>query len=254
MLHVDVQLTPGELRKISGALAAIADHLDRDVRHTPLVTQPLPPVESIAAFANQASPFASQVAEASPPVPPAPPPPPPPPAPPALTVFAPPAGAGIEVDSKGFPWDGRIHASSRVKVADGTWRQRRNLDDATLSQVENELRALMASRPAGSADLSAVPINTTPPAPASVGVVPIVSPSDIQPPPPPPAPVPPPPPVSGGSFLGLMRAITKAYTEKVITQDQITAAVQTAGVPSLPMLAQRTDLINSVASALGLLL
>ena len=42
-----------------------------------------------------------------------------------------------------MPWDGRIHSSSKAKVADGTWRQKRNLDPALLSSVTAELKQTM---------------------------------------------------------------------------------------------------------------
>lgn len=44
-----------------------------------------------------------------------------------------------EVDSEGLPWDARIHASSKEKKADGTWRTRRNLDKAVAAQIKAEL-------------------------------------------------------------------------------------------------------------------
>ena len=50
---------------------------------------------------------------------------------------------GIEVDKAGLPWDGRIHASSRAVVADGTWRQKRGVDPTLLAQVTAELQQTM---------------------------------------------------------------------------------------------------------------
>lgn len=44
------------------------------------------------------------------------------------------------VDAKGFPWDHRIHASSKALNADGTWRAKRGVDAALVAQVEAELR------------------------------------------------------------------------------------------------------------------
>lgn len=45
------------------------------------------------------------------------------------------------VDKDGLPWDERIHAKSKATNADGTWRKRRNVDDATVAMVETQLRA-----------------------------------------------------------------------------------------------------------------
>lgn len=47
---------------------------------------------------------------------------------------------GIALDVKGYPWDGRIHASSRAKVSDGTWRYKRGSTDDAIAKVELELR------------------------------------------------------------------------------------------------------------------
>jgi hypothetical protein len=54
------------------------------------------------------------------------------------------APAGVDVDAKGLPWDSRIHASTKVKNADGTWRARRGVDPQLVLTVEAELRAALA--------------------------------------------------------------------------------------------------------------
>ena len=65
-------------------------------------------------------------------------------------------------------------------------------------------------------------------------------------------PIPPPPAASSLTFPTLMQRITAAYAEKRISQADISQAVQAAGIPSLPMLASRPDLVASVAVSLGL--
>jgi hypothetical protein len=45
------------------------------------------------------------------------------------------------VDSKGTPWDGRIHSESKATVADGTWRKRRGVSDELFNEVMAELTA-----------------------------------------------------------------------------------------------------------------
>lgn len=50
------------------------------------------------------------------------------------------AGAIGEVDSEGIPYDARIHSSSREKVANGTWRNRRGVDKALVEQVKASYR------------------------------------------------------------------------------------------------------------------
>lgn len=58
-------------------------------------------------------------------------------------------GVGVPVppshgfDSKGLPWDERIHSGSRKFNADGSWRYRKNVPDETKAVVEGELRGLV---------------------------------------------------------------------------------------------------------------
>ena len=51
-----------------------------------------------------------------------------------------PAPAAAAVDAKGLPWDERIHASSRAKIADGSWRMKRGVQSHVVEAVEAELR------------------------------------------------------------------------------------------------------------------
>lgn len=74
---------------------------------------------------------------------------------PAPTAPAAPSGSapGVELDADGLPWDGRIHASTKTKNADGTWRGKRGVDDAEVARVVAELKGLPA------------PVAPVPPAP-----------------------------------------------------------------------------------------
>lgn len=45
-----------------------------------------------------------------------------------------------ELDSEGIPWDSRIHASSKAKVANGTWRIKRGVEDVDADKVKAEYR------------------------------------------------------------------------------------------------------------------
>lgn len=51
------------------------------------------------------------------------------------------------VDSKGTPWDARIHSESKATVADGTWRKRRGVSDELFNEVMAELTADIAPPP-----------------------------------------------------------------------------------------------------------
>jgi len=115
---------------------------------------------------------------------------------------APAAPSVPDRDSKGVPWDARIHSEARTKNNDGSWRYKRKLDDAVKKAVEAELSVVTnAAAPAvGQPPNAAVP---PPPPPPSFAV----------PTPPPPAPpvslsangaasVPMPPPNDGVSNAG----------------------------------------------------
>jgi hypothetical protein len=130
------------------------------------------------------------------------------------------------LDKNGLPWDERIHSSSRVKTADGSWRQKRGVDDALVATVESELKALMGI-----------------PSPPPVAAVP-----------PPPVPAPAAPAVAEAptrqAFVSLISKASAAIQAKKLTQDELTSAVVAAGVPSLPLLANRLDLVPQVESTI----
>ena len=176
-----------------------------------------------------------------------------------------PVASGIDVDASGLPWDGRIHAGTRSKTQDGNWKMRRGVDDDIVSAVLNELRQTM-----GMAPTEVVPPTPLTPPPAQVFAQPA---AQVPPPPFVPPAAPPAPPATtlptetpqAGTAIGaspseqitfpkLMQKITAAFAAKTLDQAAIGAAVQAAGLPSLPMLASRPDLVPVVATALGLAL
>lgn len=182
-------------------------------------------------------------------VPPAPPAPtpaaavvPPPPAPFSPTLAAP------ALDSAGMPWDGRIHSSSKAFLADGTWRQRRNTDPAVVAAVTAELRAAMAApaAPAVAFEEKHIPVPPDVVSPADAFFTP---PTLAVPVAPAPAAVAPPPPPADTpmSFPAFMKAITAARTPPAT----VLAACTAVGVPNIPALMSRPDLIPQVAATLG---
>ena len=172
--------------------------------------------------------------------------------------------AGVDLDTKGMPWDNRIHAESKGKIADGTWRKKRNLDPALVATVEAELHQVMGAAPAPLAQgvapaptpVSVAASTTVPPAPT--GAVP-------QPVAPPPAPA----PVAGAApsmpaapsaapgevpadarqqFVGLVGRASAAIQAGKVSQAEVTQICAAAGVPALPLLANRLDLVAHVAA------
>lgn len=182
------------------------------------------------------------------------------------------ANAGsVDVDSEGLPWDGRIHSSNKKKITkDDTWQLRRGIDSAVVEQVKAELRQVMAIP-----NVSGITI-------VSQGTITEVSESLVPPAPPdetqglhpetnafstatvnklveagntvPTAAAGTPQtgasskPYSEYKLPDLMRGITS----KMIQPEVVQSVVAQFGVPSVPALATRQDLIPLVAEALEL--
>ena len=152
--------------------------------------------------------------------------------PPAVAPAAPAPAPALNLavlDSAGLPWDHRIHAETKGKIANGTWRKKKNLDPNLLTQVEAELRALMG-----------VPAAPVAPVVPAVPVAPVV----------PAVPVPPPAPVAPtGTMDDFIRLIGQVATENNsgrLSQEAVAEICASVGVASLPSLAQRLDLIPEV--------
>lgn len=59
---------------------------------------------------------------------------------PKIDLNASAVNANTELDSQGIPHDIRVHAASKNKVANGTWRTRRGVDKDLLAEVIAELK------------------------------------------------------------------------------------------------------------------
>lgn len=130
-------------------------------------------------------------------------------------------------DSAGLPWDERIHSGNKATKADGTWKRRRNIDDALVAQVEAELRGAtpspapmaaptipLASPPPMAPMAAPAPMPIAAPAPAPV-VQPIAAPVMVTPlaPEPIPAPAPAPTPAAPVTdFPGFMAKLGELST------------------------------------------
>ena len=196
-----------------------------------------------------------------------------PPAPnsaPAAAIAAPQTGSpvgGVDLDAKGMPWDNRIHAESKAKIADGTWRKKRNLDPTLLATLEAELRQVMGAAPAAPlAPVAPIPAPqaatvTMPtagvassavavPAPPTAPVAPVA--------PPPPAPSAPPvgsvPQDARAMFVALVGRASAAIQGQKVTQAEVNQCCADAGVPALPLLANRLDLVAQVAAQVDALI
>lgn len=174
---------------------------------------------------------------------------------------------GVDLDADGLPWDERIHAGSKTKTTKGVWTAKRGVNDgAFIAKVKAELRALMAipAAPAAPPAQAQIPMPpAAPPAPivtaagAAVGLpvapLPPGSPeaalaATVQAPPVPPSAA----AVTLGAYAGpatfpdLITVFTPAMSQGRLTTEMLNEACNAAGVPSLPLLASRPDLIPQV--------
>lgn len=135
-----------------------------------------------------------------------------------------------EVDKKGMRWDARIHSSSKAKIADGTWKYRRGVTDEEIKRIEAELAI------------------TPPPQQGVKGPLNL---GDM------------PQPHTGGTFdpvtlrqqfVQLMLKVAKSKGEGKLTAEEVTAALQPYGVASLPLLANKLEVVPQVATAIDAIL
>lgn len=276
---IEIRLTFGSAAEAADALARMAGVIAPADRpdaggptQLPLPLAPAAPVPAAPAAPSAASVFGGAAAAPSVPVPPPAPstaavaplptapaatatsPTPPtanvPPAPPTASAApvpsapaAPTNPAGVEVDSEGIPWDGRIHGSTRAKNTDGTWRQKRGLNDPALKKrIEAELRAAMAAGtvvpPASPAIPPAAAVPPAPPVPA---------------PPAAPAPVAAPPVPQVDTFPTLIARLTPHMRPDRLTDAHIAQVLaslgQTPPITGIAQLAVRPDLVPAAGAA-----
>lgn len=191
------------------------------------------------------------------------------PAPPAPTpanvapIAAPPTGnpvGGVELDKAGLPWDGRIHVGTKTKTKPGLWTAKRGVDPALVVTVEAELRQIMVAAPAAPlAPAAAFPVQ--PAAPVTTPTTGPASSAVAAPVPPPAAPVVQQPAPSGevpadarAQFVALVGRASAAIQGQKVTQAEVNQCCADAGVPALPLLANRLDLVAQVAAHIDALI
>lgn len=183
------------------------------------------------------------------------------------------------LDSDGLPWDARIHASSKERNADDTWRARRKPSDMDADQwaefqgqVRTELRALMAVPVDAMTPITAtgealdvlveIPVISEEERAALRDTPVVVEPVEPEPivvtPPPvvaPPAPVEPvlpvAPPAPTGTAPTEFVPFLQWITSSGITPEQVNVALAQHGLTAVPQLQQRPDLIPQVHATLA---
>lgn len=177
------------------------------------------------------------------------------------------APGGVDLDAKGLPWDTRIHGSTKTKNADGTWRQKRGLNDEALKlRIEGELRAAMAARgpavpPAPVAHTANMVAPLLPPAVPNAPTAPIAPAasvaSGVVPAAPAPAPSAPAAPVTapaGETFGQLMARLAPITTGNAAAAEKVNQALGMFGLTALSQLPARPDLLPSFAATVDAML
>lgn len=136
--------------------------------------------------------------------------------------YPPSAAPGVELDVDNIPWDNRIHARTKSKTADGKWKLMRGLDNKVADTVMKELKKVMTIP-----KVAPAPIMQSPEDPMESAVI---------------------------DFPALMTKITAAVAQGKISQLQIVEAVQSVGLPNLPVAATRPDLIPMIAAKIDLMI
>lgn len=175
----------------------------------------------------------------------------------------PPAPA-VEVDAEGLPWDKRIHSRTRSKVKDGTWKKQRNLGPDVIARVEGELRQIMNLPPAPPPPPRPI-FRVAPPPPTPVKMSPFaaaIAQAEAQAN----APTPPDPENPRGltapdeldahipdlpevTFMDLMSFVTSSIVAGTLHREGLTDLLKPFGIPALPLVANRPDLIPLVMHA-----
>ena len=152
------------------------------------------------------------------------------------TIAAPQSQNLAEVDKKGMRWDARIHSSSKAKIADGTWKYRRGVTDEEIKRVEGEL----TGSPHVPSHVDFAPATRIPvqPGPSIAQLVdPAVDPVALR-----------------QQFAQLMLKVARSKGEGKLTAEEVTAALQPYGVASLPLLANKLEVVPQVIAAIDAIL
>lgn len=114
-----------------------------------------------------------------------------------------------DLDSSGLPWDQRIHAGTKTKTADGCWKLKRGANAKEVEEIKDQLTRTME----------------IPKSPVAIEQDFISDKPD---------------------FFTVMAQITSAVTNKQMTHAQVLEIIQSFGLESVPLIAQRPDLLPEI--------
>ena len=263
-----LEINLADREEIAAAVPLLQLILDGTTK--PQSAAPLPPIVAPSIAAATVPPIAPEVPQASLTAPPAP-------SPPAFPVpvtavqqvapIAPAPGAApsVELDSAGLPWDERIHSSAKTRNGNGagTWKAKRNVDAALVSQVEAELRQQLAP-PAhfnppftpvipDASDAAAIFAGSPDPVAAFGGGAVAPAPLPIAPPAAPSVPAAPVAPSASAdptTFEQLMLRVSPAVASGTLPPQALQAACAGLGLPSIVALQQQPAMVSMVWATL----
>lgn len=214
------------------------------------------PPDLAAVFGQQqAAPSQQAALPLAPPAPPAVPVAPAvPPVPPVVPILPQASATAPELDVTGLPWDARIHAETKSKNKDGSWRSKRNMDKAFLATIEAQLRQAMGA-PAAPAVATVASNPAVTAAPVVVPIVPPAMPAVPQPSTPPAMPGPSVAAAAntaGETFAEFMARLAPNFAADPLNMTaKMSAALQQHGLSAIGQLSARPDLIPAVSAALA---
>lgn len=149
----------------------------------------------------------------------------------------------MERDKNGLPWDERIHAGTKTKNADGGWKKKKNVDEATVAGVEAQLRAMPQS---AAPLLPGVPPQPPAGLPQNVSALPGV-PLGVPPAPSVPAQaMPAASTASPSDFESLMMRVTAATAAGILPPTATGVACTAVGLPNILTLQTNPAFVGSV--------
>lgn len=90
------------------------------------------------------------------------------------------AQAGVELDVRNTPWIEAVHATTKTKNKDGTWKKKRGIDEVFLKETEAAARAKIAALPTEAATtVPTVPTVPTPDVPMAEPMQPTIAMEDV---------------------------------------------------------------------------
>jgi hypothetical protein len=154
---------------------------------------------------------------------------------PKVPLFNPEIKANIEVelDSKGMPWNEKIHAKTKSKNKNGEWKGLRGSANKINESKPNQEVSNPIPKAALTPDLRISSEESKPN--QEIPYSPIISPSLEEP---------------TNNFATLMTLITSSIANNTLEKYEVTKIINDFGLPTIPVVATRPDLIPAIIQAL----